>query len=180
MFNAIARKFITAFGRRYDFDVSYQLYLADHSGSAFRTFARACKLGWHRQRVSPQVAMAVQLVAIQFEDCGSCTELMIKLAREAGMEEAEINTVLSGHADGLQEELALACRYARTVLRHEESAGVLEEVRQRWGEQGVIDLAMAVLGARLYPQMKWALGFASPGAACAMVGGRPALMAAEA
>jgi hypothetical protein len=35
-----------------------------------------------------------------------------------------------------------------------------EAVRARWGEKGVIDLAMALQMGRLFPMMKLALGYA--------------------
>jgi len=57
--------------------------------------------------------------------------------------------------------VTLAYRYADAVLNQRaDTAALREAVRAQWGDQGLIDLALNMQGARLYPMMKQALGFA--------------------
>lgn len=73
----------------------------------------------------------------------------------------QIEAVLTTNPAALSSTVALAYRYADAVLNYRsDTADAREAVRHQWGDKGLIDLAMAMQGMRLYPMMKNALGFA--------------------
>jgi hypothetical protein len=74
---------------------------------------------------------------------------------------AQIEAVLRREVSAMTPAVQLAQRYADAVLNHRADVdSVRDAVRASWGDQGVIDLAFSMQGARLYPMMKEALGFA--------------------
>jgi hypothetical protein len=161
MLNALARKVIKRMERRYDYDMSYALYLLEKAPKAFRKFMRAAALSRHRERAPMEAACTVQLFATLYEDCGPCTQLVVRFAEESKMSADQIAAVLTGSASAMNCAVALAYRYADAVLNHRaDVADAREAVRAQWGDKGLIDLAMSMQGARLYPMMKQALGFA--------------------
>jgi hypothetical protein len=53
----------------------------------------------------------------------------------------------------------LGVAFARAVLDHAPAADELrEEVLRRWGPRGLVSLAFGLVGARIYPTLKYALG----------------------
>jgi len=74
MLNSIARGFIKRMAKRYDYDMTYALYLLAKAPKAFRVFMRAAALSRHREKAPIEAAFAVQLLATISEDCGPCTQ----------------------------------------------------------------------------------------------------------
>jgi hypothetical protein len=55
--------------------------------------------------------------------------------------------------------VALAARFAQKTLAHAPEADDLrEEVVRMWGKRALISLAFAIMSARLFPTLKYALG----------------------
>lgn len=161
MFKFFARKLIERMSARYDYDVSYLHYLLAEAPQAFSKFMRAGALSRHRERAPIEAAFTVQLLATMAEECGSCTQLIVNFAKDANMSTEQIEAVLNHNAIAMSPAVALAYRYADAVLHcRADATEARDAVRARWGDKGVIDLAMAMQGARLYPMMKNALGFA--------------------
>jgi hypothetical protein len=161
MLNSIARSFIKRMEKRYDYDMAYALYLLAKAPKAFRVFMRAAALSRHREKAPIEAAFAAQLFATMYEDCGPCTQLVVRLAEESKMSASQIEAVLTGSLNAMNSAVALAYRYADAVLnRRTDAADAREAVRAQWGDKGLIDLAMSMQGARVYPMMKHALGFA--------------------
>ena len=64
-------------------------------------------------------------------------------------------------------EVALAVRFTEADFRHAPEADDLrEEVVRRFGKRGLVALAFAMLSARMYPTLKYALGH---GQACTRI-----------
>ena len=161
MFDFIARRMIRSVAQRYDYDASYLLFLLEHSPKAFRKFIRATAMSRHREHAPQQASHTVALVATLREDCGPCTQMLVHLARQAHMPAEQIEAVLTHNVNAMNADVALAYRYARAILeKSADAADAREAVRARWGESALIDLAVAMLGSRLYPMMKQAIGYA--------------------
>lgn len=75
---------IEAFGREFEYDVSYIRSIYDVSEAAFDAFAAAQGMSATRE-VLPADAHAVACVATMLEaDCGPCTELNLRIAASTG------------------------------------------------------------------------------------------------
>ena len=86
---AASRQALQEFGRHFDYDVCYLLELADASPEAFRAFEAAMPMS-RVQKVAPVEAVQIAKIAgMRAQDCGPCTELCLKIAREAGVAEEE-------------------------------------------------------------------------------------------
>ena len=161
MSNYLVRRSLQRMGQRYDYDASYLLYLLDESPKAFWKFMRASALSRHREQAPVEAVFAVRLVATMAEDCGPCTQLIVQHAIEAKMATGQIEAILTRDLAAMNPVVELAYRYAQTVLgRHPDADDVREIVRVRWSNKGLIDLALSMQGARLYPMIKSALGYA--------------------
>lgn len=150
---------IRKFGAHYDYDVSYLEALAEASPGAFEAFVQAMGLGRYRRKAPVDLLAIAKLVALRAEDCGPCTELNVKMAREAGVPEPVIRGALR-RGEGLTPEQRDVYEYARAVAANSGmDPELLPRLQERYGHEVVAELAIAVVASRLYPTLKRGLGF---------------------
>jgi hypothetical protein len=156
-----ARRVLRTFSKRYHYDVSYLDYMLKESPAAFFKFASLAKASSHCEVVPIDMRFAAKISGAMAEDCGPCAQLTVDMALEAGMAKDQIEAVVRHDTDAMNAETALGFGFAQAVLhRSDDQDEQREAVRRRFGEKGVIDLAMALQMGRLFPMMKLALGYA--------------------
>lgn len=161
MFKWLGGLALDAFSKRYDYDASYMRAILDASPRAFMRLYDIAKAATHRQAAPVEAYFAAKLTGAMAEDCGPCTQLVVKMAREAKVADAQIEAVLKRDVAAMSADTALGFRFAEAIVaRAGEDHEVREAVRARWGEKGLIDLAYALQVGRLFPMLKAALGYA--------------------
>lgn len=121
----------------------------------------------YRRDVPPDVYYAVKLTTTLHEDCGPCTQLVVAMALGDGVSARTIATLLESTDALLPEPVLLGVRFARAIAAHDLAADELRaEILTRWGPRALVSLAFAITAARLFPTVKYALGY---GKACQRV-----------
>jgi len=161
MLSFFIRRRLRATARRYGYDVSYLDYMLTKSPRAFFKFARLAAASSHREAVPIEASFAAKITGALAEDCGPCAQLTVNMALEAGMAGDQVEAVVRRDASAMSPETALGFGFANAILHRSDDQELRREaVRARWGDKGVIDLAMALQTGRLFPMMKLALGYA--------------------
>ena len=147
--------------------VDYVRDIVRASLPAFFKFALFTPLAQHRRKLPAEAYRVARLVATQDEDCGTCVQIEVNLALKDGVPADVIRAVLNGHPEDLQPALADVYCFAKAVV---EASGGEEELRQRiretYGEDGLVEMALGIASARVFPVTKRALGYAK---SCALV-----------
>ena len=147
--------------------VDYVRDILQASLPAFFKFALFTPLAQHRRKLSPEAYRLARLVATQDEDCGTCVQIEVNLAINDGVKAEIIRAALKGNAEGLPPELADVYHFAKGVVEASgEEEDFRERIRQRYGEDGLVELALGIASARVFPITKRALGYAK---SCALV-----------
>jgi hypothetical protein len=95
------------------------------------------------------------------------------MAEQSGVDAAVLRAVLAEDQAAMPPDVALAWRFTRATLDHDPSADRHRaEIVRRWGPKALVSLAFAMVAARTYPTVKYAMGH---GRACTrvVVGGAP-------
>ncbi len=141
--------------------LDYLRHIASVSLGAFFKFTRLMPLAEYRRSLPPGPYHVARIVATRDEDCGVCVQIEVNLAKKAGVSANVLKTVLAANPDALPEDLAEAYRFAEAVVAADGTEEQLRErIRQRYGEAGLIELAMAISICRVFPTTKRALGYA--------------------
>jgi hypothetical protein len=157
----IARRMLRVTGKRYGHETSYLEMMLKESPSAFFKFAPVMKAAGHREVVPVDASFAAKIVGALAEDCGPCAQLTVDMASEAGMPKDQIEAVLRRDPRAMHSATILGYQFADAVVRRSaEDDEHREAVRARWGEKGVIDLALALQMGRMFPMVKAGLGYA--------------------
>lgn len=173
MLKWLMRRRIAAFERAYDYDTSYFRDIIDTSPRAALAFGRVEGMAQYRRDVPKEAYFAAKIVAALSEDCGPCTQLVVTMAERAGVAPEVLRAVLARDERAMTVDAALGFRFAEAVLAHDPGANALRaEILQRWGRHALISLAFTVAASRVFPSVKYALGY---GRACVRVtvGGAP-------
>jgi hypothetical protein len=158
---------IAAFERQFGYDASYLRELLAVDPKAFWAFAKVQKMGHYRKGVPRDVHYAASITAVMAEDCGPCTQLGVGMALSEGATQTVIANIVAGDVMALPDDVALGVKFAHAVLAHSVEADELRaEIERRWGKRATVALAFAITASRLYPTVKYALGY---GKACTRV-----------
>ena len=157
----IARRMLRSFSKRYGYDTSYVEMVLKESPAAFFKFAPLMKASRHHEVVPLEAAFAAKITGALAEDCGPCTQLTVDMALEAGVPNDQIEAVLRRDVRAMSPDTALGFQFANAIVhRSADDETHRDAVRARWGEKGVIELAMGLQLGRLFPMLKFALGYA--------------------
>lgn len=174
MIRTLLNRMIDRFERTWRYDASYMRHMLAASPASFVKFS--VLTGIVDRKAAPAAALAAAgVVGTLAEDCGPCTQISVDMAAAQGVPAEVLRAVLAGDAQAMGEDAALAWRFARASLARDMEAvePLREEIVRRWGDRGLVAIALALMTARMYPTVKYALGY---GKTCSRVtvAGEPA------
>ena len=150
---------INAFERAWNYDAAYLHELIDIDPARAGDVLESSGFEQVSKGHSSAPYCAAGIVAVMAEDCGPCTQLTIEMAERGGVDPAILRAVVARDYQKMPFEVALAVRFTEATLRHAPQADDLrEEVIRQWGKRGLVSLSFAMLAARMYPTLKYALG----------------------
>jgi len=99
-------------------------------------------------------------VATRDEDCGACVQIELNLARKAGVARDTLESVMEETPQRLPSDLANVYQFTEAVVKATgEEEGLRQRLRERYGEEGLVELSLAMASCRFFPIMKRTLGY---------------------
>jgi hypothetical protein len=179
MLKWLLRSRLAKFSRDTGYDTGYMDEILEADTRAFLRLARLRAVSDHRRDVPVDVWYAARIISAMSEDCGPCTQLMITMAERAGVVAPVLSAIVRGDDAGMPPPVRLGVQFGRAALAHDPAADPLRaEVVRAWGPRGLVSLSFALVTARMYPTLKYAMGH---GRACrrVMISGAPVVTAAR-
>jgi alkylhydroperoxidase family enzyme len=147
--------------RRLGSSTEYLRHIAHVSVPAILKFGLFMPLASHRKVLPADAYHVARLAAVQAEDCGSCVQTEVNLARASGVPREVIHAVLDHDPARLPAGLDDVFRFADAVAtRAVEADELRERLLGRYGEEGLLELALAIAVGGVFPTVKRALGYA--------------------
>lgn len=141
--------------------LEYCRFIIRTSLRAFFKFAKFLAVDEYHRVLPPGPCYVARIVASRHEDCGTCVQIAVNQAKKAGVQTQILRDVLDGKLDTLPEELRDAYHFAEAVLKaNGEEDAFRERIRSRYGDEGLIEMALAIATCRVFPTIKRALGYA--------------------
>lgn len=152
---------ITVAEKRMGVPLDYLRYILKVSLQAFHKFTRIMPLAHYRRKLPAAAYHVARLVTVRHDDCGTCVQIEVNLAKREGISKEVLQTVLDSKVEALPAELQVVYRFAEAVATQ---SGADVELRpviiQQYGERGLVEMAMGMGVSRIFPTTKRALGFA--------------------
>lgn len=160
MIRYLLNKTLLSMKKRYDYDVGYMQDILKTDLKTFLKFMAFQTMSAHSGNLPPVPLFAARLRAIIWDDCGPCTQLIVNMALEAGVDPDIIRGIINKELNDLPEEIALVARFTDLVLAHNPEADDLrDKILERWGKEGLITISYAISSTRVYPAIKYTLGY---------------------
>lgn len=153
--------------RQFGYDASYLHHILRVSPATSLKFSIAS--GLVDLKAAPSEALAAAgLVATRREDCGPCVQISADLALSRGVKPEILAAIVRGDLDAMGESASLAFRFALACLERDMIVAdpLRDEILHRWGEKGLVAISMSIWNGRMYPTLKYALGY---GKTCSQV-----------
>ena len=160
MLQAILTRWLDGFEKTWRYDASYMRQVLRVSPASLLKFAIGARAP--DVKAAPAEALfAAGLVGTLSEDCGPCTQISVDIATASGVSPAVLAAVLAGDEAAMGETAALVWRFARASLARDIEAcdPLRDEIVRRWGEKGLVAIGLSLTAARMYPTLKYALGY---------------------
>ncbi len=155
----IARRLLAKFRQRYDYDTTYMETMLEKAPAAFWQFVKVQGPAAHRSKAPKEAYYAVKILAASAEDCGPCTQLCVDMAREAGVSDAQIEAVVTGAESAMSPATAAGFAFGRAMAYAPDQLPEAQcAVRDRWGDEALIELAMCFAIGRVFPSTKTGMG----------------------
>lgn len=152
---------------RYNYNVGYMQKILNADLAAFLKFMGFQTMSSHSGNLPPELLFAAKIRAIIWDDCGPCTQLVVNMALEAKVNPAVVRAIVDRDLDNLPDDVALVVRFTELVLAHDPAADDLrEKIVASWGDEGLITLAYGISSCRVYPALRYTLGY---GEACSRI-----------
>ena len=160
MFRRLMIKMIKGMEKMTGVDAPYTYHLLDVAPARLLRFSLIKTVEGRRQVTPPAVYHSAGLASAMVEDCGPCVQIHVNFALKDGVAPDILRALVARKFESVPREVATAFKFGEAV-----SAGTVadewrDEIRQRWGDKGVAELAFTVAVARFYPAVKRGLGFA--------------------
>lgn len=150
---------MAAFGQAFAYDTAYAEELLRAAPGAYVAFQRVQDLVAQREALPLEQHFVARIATMQGADCGACGQLNLRMALQAGVDRALLETLVE-RPDDLPEPHADIRRHALAVARGELADGArVERLRRALGRSAFAELAAVIAGCTLYPTLKRALDF---------------------
>lgn len=159
MLTYFAKKSLNTFAKKYDCDMDYMIELAEIYPAKFLRFGLANAFIQHFSVVPKELYFAVRVTASHIADCGTCTQMAINIAIEAGVERQQLANLILGDVENMNKDTLLGYEYAHAIARNDlDLMDIIDHIKIEYGKKGLWDVANAYNFGEFYPKLKRGLG----------------------
>ena len=160
MFRALMTQMIKAMEKATGVEAPFAYHLRDVAPARLWRFAFIKMVEGRRQVTPPAVYHAAGLASAMVEDCGPCVQIHVNFALKDGVAPDILRALIARRLESVPPEVATAFKFGDAVSAGASAEEWRDEIRKRWGDKGVAELAFTVAVARFYPAVKRGLGYA--------------------
>jgi alkylhydroperoxidase family enzyme len=140
--------------------LDYLREMADQSLSVFFKFSLFTPMSEHHKVVPPAALHLARIISSRAEDCGTCVQIGVNMALEDDVPPEYIRPALTDRRADLPPFLQDIYDYATAVVNQREVEPELRErIRIEVGDEGIVELSVAIASAQVYPIVKRGMGY---------------------
>ena len=167
MLKMFLSRWLDGFEKTFNYDASYMRHVLRVNPWSLLKFSlgtQACD----RKAAPPEALIAAGLYGTLQEDCGPCVQVGVDIATANGVDPKVLRAIIAGDEAAMGETAALGYRFARASLARDMEAcdPLRDEIVRRWGDRALVAISLGIVASRMYPTLKYALGY---GKACSRV-----------
>ncbi len=167
MLKTFLARWLNKFEKTFNYDASYMRHVLRVNPGSLLKFSLGTQAA-DRKAAPPEALVAAGLVGTLSEDCGPCVQVGVDIATASGVDPKVLRAIIAGDEAGMGETASLAYRFARASLARDMEVcdPLRDEIVRRWGDKALVAISLSIVAARMYPTLKYALGY---GKSCSRV-----------
>ena len=155
---ALSDRIIAKAERQTGCEMPYLHTLADTSGAAFARWMLAMPATTYRDKASLDAWHLARLGATVAQDCGTCVQVVVSIARKGGLAASTLQLALDDPGQ-LHDDAQAAFAFGHAVASQApDVADHVARMEALFGHDVHVELAMAVATCLLFPVIKRGLG----------------------
>ena len=159
---ALSSHLIDLTERKLGQSMDYLRFVSANSRAAIWKFFLFVPFSAHGRDRDKEVLTVARIAASLHEDCGACVQIAADDAVARGVDPELVRAALEADRARLSSLHSLVFRFADAVARAQPEAEDLRlQLARRLPERTMVDLALAIATARVFPSIKRALGYSS-------------------
>lgn len=160
-------RWLSGFEKTYGYDASYMRHVLRTNPWSLAKFALGTQ-ALDQKAAPPELLVGAGLYGTLTEDCGPCVQVGVDIATANGVDPKILRAIIAGDEAAMGETAALGYRFARASLARDMDAcdPLRDEIVRRFGDPALVAVSLALTASRMYPTLKYALGY---GKACSRV-----------
>jgi len=167
MLKTFLSRWLDKFEKTFNYDASYMRHVLGVNPWSLLKFSLGTQALDHKA-APPELLVAAGLYGTLQEDCGPCVQVGVDIATANGVDPKVLRAIIAGDEAAMGETAALGYRFARASLARDMQAcdPLRDEIVRRWGDKALVAVSLGMVASRMYPTLKYALGY---GKACSRV-----------
>jgi alkylhydroperoxidase family enzyme len=162
MIQGIIIKKLDAMEKEVGVSMEYMRFVARTSLKAFLKFTKFLPLAAYRNKLPVGPINVARLVSSRHADCGPCVQIGVHFAKKDGVPDDVLRAVVDQHPENLTPELADVYHFVESIFSDSpDQERLRERMRERYGDEGLIEMSFAVASAQVFPMTKRVLGYAT-------------------
>lgn len=159
MLRRLMKRLVPALEKRLGVRLEYMRRMADSAPGALWRFGLFMPLAGYGRVVPPRLLHLARLGATLAADCGECVEITMNVARQEGVAPDVLRAGLVRDEDVLSVVELDALDYGAAVAAGDPRSDTLRRaLAAEFGEEGIIELSIAVATAQLFTTVKLGMG----------------------
>src|SRR5437763_1353918 len=104
-------------------------YVARHSLAALRAWSTVRSWSDFRKAMPAEAFYLAKIAAYRQEDCGTCLQISVHLAKKAGVDPRYIRAAVNGNVEALPPNVQVVYRFAEKQANREDDPEAREQIR---------------------------------------------------
>lgn len=142
-------------------EFDYMRDIVAASPSQFIKFSKIFGIADQRLALPLDLYHIVRIIGAMSEDCGTCVQLEVDLAKKAGLPKEVLKDIVYSAQEHLSAEQVKISEFALGLSTSKmDDPDAREYIHNKYGPKAVVDLAFALNAASFLPSVKRAMGHA--------------------
>lgn len=146
---------IDGFQNHYNYDTSYMKDMLNTAPEAYETFEAFLPMANFVKKTPLDVLYVAKVTAMKNEDCAACVQLIVDMALEAGVSQDLVKEIIFNEGRNLPTALKDVYDFTLSVAKNTVMPdGLYAKMLNTYGREIMIELALVIAGAKVFPAIK--------------------------
>ena len=151
---------IESFKTHYNYNTSYMEEILNVSEKSYEVFENFLPMASFVNKAPVDAINVARITAIINEDCGTCAQLYIDLAVDAGLDKGIVKEIVYNQGKNLSGELKTLYDFTLAVSNNETiNTDLYDKVNKLYSREVLAEISLTIAATKVFPTIKRVLNY---------------------